>query len=493
MSQSLMVLATLLQALAMVYGVMLIGARRGGGRAWLFLLGAMSSMLAWRVVVMTGFQPSAGFNAAIGIWGSTSMLAAMVFFSREIAHRERAEAERDDLLTKERAARADAERAGRVKDEFLATLSHELRTPLTSILGWCSILRGTYAERTDLPRAIATIERNAQAQARLVDDLLDAVRIQAGTLQLDFAPVPLQVPVSAAIDAVRPAAAAKQVALELQVAADPAVVNGDAGRLQQIASNLLVNAIKFTPPGGTVTVRVEATASQARLIVTDTGIGIEEGFMPHLFGRFRQADGTPSRRHGGLGLGLSIVMSLVTLHGGEVEATSDGAGTGATFTVDLPAATATARVAAPIATLPAPPAQLAPDALGGTRILLVEDDPDVRGVVARLLEKVGAEVAVLPSGEGLASELQHVRPDVLLIDIGLPGEDGHALVRRIRRLPAADGGAIPAVSLTAHARSEDRARALESGFQEYLTKPVDPALLIATIRRLVPALASREE
>lgn len=490
MSQWVMVLATLLQGLAMVYGVLLIGARRGGGKAWLFLLAAMSSMLAWRVVVMTGLQPTAAFNAAIGLWGSTTMLAAMMFFSREIAHRERAEAERDHLFAKERDARTDAERAGRVKDEFLATLSHELRTPLTSILGWCSILRGTYAGQADLPRALATIQRNAEAQARLVDDLLDAVRIQAGTLHLDVAPVNLQVPVSAALDAARPAAEAKRVAVELHAPAEPVIVNGDPGRLQQMASNLLVNAIKFTPPGGTVSVSIGTTLTRARLVVSDTGVGLEPAFMPHVFARFRQADSTVSRRHGGLGLGLSIVMSLAKLHGGDVEAASDGAGTGATFTVTLPIATDSVADEA-IRGGVAAAAQLAPDALAGTRILVVEDDADVRGVVARLLEKVGAAVAVLPSGEALTNELQEFRPHLLLIDIGLPGEDGYSLVRRIRRMPPDEGGAIPAVSLTAHARSEDRARAIESGFQEYLTKPVDAARLIATISRLVKSAATK--
>ena len=293
-----------------------------------------------------GAPPGPAFNTSIAIWGSMCAVLAMFFFGREMGRRERAEAERDRLLTSERDARSEAERASRIKDDFMATLSHELRSPLAAMLGWCAIAR---KERLSpgVARAVETIERNARMQARLVDDLLDATRMQAGALQLELAPVALDGPVRAAIEGVRPAAEAKGLTLRYECGEPPAVVLGDASRLQQIASNLLVNAVKFTPEGKTIDVRVTSTGDHAELTVVDDGIGIDKAFMPHLFERFRQADSGAARQHGGLGLGLSIVANLVHLHHGDVDAASDGLGKGASFRVRLPASQDAAVVTSP--------------------------------------------------------------------------------------------------------------------------------------------------
>jgi signal transduction histidine kinase/ActR/RegA family two-component response regulator len=488
MIRSLLVLAFVLQAIAVAYGVVLLTKRRAAANAWLFLLGAMLSMLAWRLFVMTGRQPSPEFNLVIAIWGSTCILAAMYFFGREVARRQAAEAERNALLTSERAARREAELANEVKDEFLATLSHELRTPLTAILGWSAVLK-MRSDPREVERGLDIIERNARTQARLVDDLLDATRIQAGKLQLDLALIRLDGPVAAAVEAIRPAAEQKEVVVQFDPHDEGPVVYADSVRLQQIAGNLLVNAVKFTPEGGIVTVSTGTNGSQAVLTVRDTGEGINPEFLPHLFTRFRQADRFTGRRHGGLGLGLSIVANLVRLHGGTVQAASPGPGRGATFTVTLPVA----------AELPATPPTLKEhpqsgvgltDSLAGVRVLVVDDDPDVRSTLVRLIEELAGKVVALESGVAVENTLRATKPDILLIDISMPGEDGYTLIRRIRRLAPADGGTTPAISLTAHARNEDRARALDSGFQDHQPKPIDVPSLVASIRALVPVVPS---
>jgi signal transduction histidine kinase/FixJ family two-component response regulator len=481
--------AAVLQGLAVVYGAVLLRRNRTAARGWLFLLGAMLSMLAWRVVVLTGVQPPPYFNPLIAIWGSTCMVAAMFFFGQESVLRRRAEAERDALLESERAARGQAEHASRIKDEFLATLSHELRTPLAAILGWCAVLRSARTRPEEVNRAIETIERNARAQARLVDDLLDMTRMQAGALHLELAPITLDLPVRAACQQVQPMADAKGVVLDLTCATDAPLVMADVGRLQQVVGNLLVNAVKFTPPAGTVTVTVNSMDASAQLTVADTGVGISEGFLPQLFTRFKQADSSTTRRHGGLGLGLSIAAHLVKLHGGELRAESEGHGKGATFTLRLPLAPSSSTDAR---TEMARPSAHPPDAsqvLHGFRILVVEDDADVRAAVAQLVEQAGAEVFALESGQLIESALIDHRPHVLLVDIGMPGEDGYSLIRRIRTLSPAAGGQTPAISLTAYARKEDRARALAAGFQNHLPKPVEAGQLFAAIHEV----ASRTE
>ncbi|MGE3507470.1 MAG: ATP-binding protein [Vicinamibacterales bacterium] len=483
MAQILLVAATSLQLVAVLYCVLLLRRHRVAAPAWLCLLGALLSMLVWRIVMSTGATPGPAFNTSIAIWGSLCAVLAMFFFGREVARRERAEAERDRLLQSERAARSEAERANRIKDEFLATLSHELRTPLTAILGWCSILRNGEAA-PDAGRAVATIERNARVQARLVDDLLDATRMQAGTLHLDMKPLSLDGPVAAAIEGVRPAADAKRIAIAYDCADPAPVVVGDANRLQQIAANLLVNAVKFTPDGKRITVSLAAADGHADLSVTDEGIGIDASFLPQLFQRFSQADGSNSRRHGGLGLGLSIASSLADLHQGSVMAMSNGAGQGATFRLRLPL---TAAAPAPVHGTAA--ATMDGDTTGKVldevRVLVVDDETDVRAAVTGLLERSGARVLALESGVAIDAAMSSFRPDVLLLDISMPGEDGYTLIRRVRCLSAAEGGTVPAVSLTAHARDEDREHALASGFQAHLPKPVHLPALVSTIRHLV--------
>lgn len=479
MLQLLLFVATSLQIIAVFYCVVLLRRHHVAAPAWLCLLGAMLSMLVWRIAVTTGVAPGPAFTTTIAIWGSVCAVLAMFFFGREVARRERAEAERDELLTSERAARVDAERAGRIKDEFLATLSHELRTPLAAILGWCAIMRSGRSP-AKAERAMETIERNARMQARLVDDLLDATRMQAGSLHLESAPLALDQPVTAAIEGVRPAAEAKQIAIVFTSTDPPPVVTGDASRLQQVAANLIINAVKFTPAGKSVRVAIAAVDNFAELRVQDEGIGIDREFMPHLFQRFRQADSGNARRHGGLGLGLSIVSSLVQLHRGEITAASDGVGHGATFTVRLPLA---------MASTPSPRG-LATAAVGATtfaltlshhRVLVVDDEADVRGAVAGLLEQAGATVLALESGATIDVAIDEFRPDILLLDIGMPGEDGYTLMRRLRRRSID----IPAISLTAHAREEDRQHAFASGFQAHLAKPVQVPLLVATIQQLL--------
>jgi len=422
------------------------------------------------------------FNTSIAIWGSVCAVLAMFFFGREVVRRERAEAERDRLLTSERAARSQAEQANRVKDDFMATLSHELRSPLAAMLGWCAILR-TAKVPAEAARAIETIERNARVQTRLVDDLLDAMRMQAGSLHLELAPVSLEVPVTAALEAIGPSARAKRLEVRYQCAQPAPVVFGDASRLQQIASNLLVNAIKFTPEGRRVDVMLARAGDYAELTISDQGIGIEPAFMPQLFQRFRQAERGDARRHGGLGLGLSIVSSLVQLHHGTVGAASDGPGAGTTFTVRLPMSTRVPSAPQGDARTMASAAG-ASQLLDGVRVLVVDDEADVRGAVAGLLERSGALVVSLESGARIDEALAEFRPDVLVLDIGMPGEDGYALIRRIRGLSATGDTAVPAISLTAHARDEDRQRAIDSGFQAHLPKPIDLDLLLSTIRGL---------
>jgi signal transduction histidine kinase/CheY-like chemotaxis protein len=492
MAHALLIVAVVLQAIAVAYGLYLLGRRQGAAGAWLFLLGAMCSMLVWRIVTLAGIEPPAFFNPLIAIWGSTCMLAAMALFGREVATRKRLESERIALLDSERAARRDAERASRLKDEFLATLSHELRSPLTAILNWCTVTRSPRCSGDERTRAIEVIERNARAQARLVDDLLDVTRMTGGgAVHLDLLELSIAGPVTAAVQAVRPAADAKGVWIGVTVADELPRVLGDADRLQQVATNLIVNAVKFTPAGGRVDVSLTRAGAEVALVVADTGEGIAPEFLPHVFARFRQADGSTARRHGGLGLGLAIVDHLVRSHGGTVRASSAGLGRGAAFTVLLPVAT-TAADARPVGDDRAPTAEPFHGALSGLRILLIDDEADVRASVARLLETLGADVVALEDGTDVAARLQQYRPDLLVIDISMPGEDGYALLRRVRRLPASAGGRTPAVSLTAHARSEDRDRALQAGFQAHLPKPIDLPQFLAAVREVTgPAAAPR--
>jgi PAS domain S-box-containing protein len=408
-----------------------------------------------------------------------------VYIVSDINERKRADEERVVLLAREQAARAEAEAANRAKDEFLATLSHELRTPLQSMVGWTRLLRTGMLDEAARDHALEVLERTIKLQAQLIEDLLDVSRIIAGALRLEARPVDLVGVVTAAIDSVRPVAEAKGVRLEADLAGGVGSLLGDPARLQQVVWNLLSNAVKFTPPGGSVEVRLARAESQIHLTVTDTGQGIGPEFLPYVFDRFRQAESTPSRSHGGLGLGLAIARHLVELHGGTVRADSRGPGRGATFTVSLPLRA----VGLGGDTWSAAPTENDPfqsvTTLEGVNVLVVDDDEDAGVLLTTVLEQCGARIAVASSvGEALEA-VERLRPDVLVSDIGIPGEDGYTLIKRVRALAPEQGGSIPAVALTGYARPEDAVEALRAGFQVHLPKPVEPADLVRMVAQLV--------
>ncbi len=409
--------------------------------------------------------------------------------AKEIRQRQRAEEERAQLLVQEQKARAEAENLNRLKDEFLSTVSHELRTPLNAILGWSQILRTNRVDEATMNRALETIERNARSQAQLIDDLLDISRIITGKIRLNVQTVELLSVIEAAIDTVRPAADAKNI--RLQSVLDPAAgpVLGDSERLQQIVWNLLSNAIKFTPKRGRVQVCLQRINSHVEIVVTDTGQGISAEFLPYVFERFRQADSSITRSFGGLGLGLAIVRQLVELHGGTVHAESPGEGQGATFTVKLPLMAIGPKAIEPERVHPAAGGSVPFDCsprLDGLRILIVDDDADIRALLIYTLEVCGAEVMAAASADEAISVLtaSSTPMDILISDIGMPDEDGYALLRRVRALEPENGGRIPAIALTAYARTQDRRAALLAGFQSHVAKPVEPAELIAVIANL---------
>ncbi|HJQ31088.1 MAG TPA: PAS domain S-box protein [Pyrinomonadaceae bacterium] len=392
-------------------------------------------------------------------------------------------------ITEQVMARRQSEEANRLKDEFLATVSHELRTPLTAILGWAHMLRtGQYAFDARAGAALETIERNARAQAQIIEDLLDVSRIITGKLRLDVRAVAPDSFIDAAVEAVRPAAEAKGVRVQKLMDAGLVSVSGDPVRLQQVVWNLLSNAIKFTPSGGRVQIRMERAGSQIEIAVGDTGAGIAPDFLPHVFDRFRQADGRTTRRHGGLGLGLAIVRHLVELHGGTVRAESEGEGHGSTFTVTLPAAPVypseqTGRVQPPARE--SLPFFECPDRLDGLRVLVVDDEPDARELLKAGLGHCGASVSEAASAAEALASVEGAPPDLLISDIGMPGEDGYSLIRKVRSLPAERGGRVPAIALTAYARAEDRMQALRAGYQMHVPKPVELVELAAVAASLV--------
>jgi len=409
--------------------------------------------------------------------------------AKEIRQRQRLEEERAQLLVQEQKARAEAENLNRLKDEFLSTVSHELRTPLNAILGWSQIIRATRVDEAMMNRALETIERNARSQAQLIDDLLDISRIITGKIRLNVQTVELLAVIEAAMDTVRPAADAKNI--RLQSVLDPAAgpVLGDSERLQQIVWNLLSNAIKFTPKRGRVQVCLQRINSHVEIIVADTGQGISAEFLPYVFERFRQADSSITRSLGGLGLGLAIVRQLVELHGGTVHAESPGEGQGATFTVKLPLMAVGPTVIEPERVHPAVGGRVPFDCsprLDGLRILIVDDDADIRDLLTYTLEVCGAEVIAAASADEAISALTEssAPANILISDIGMPDEDGYALLRRVRALEPEKGGGIPAIALTAYARTQDRRAALLAGFQSHVAKPVEPAELIAVIANL---------
>jgi PAS domain S-box-containing protein len=405
-----------------------------------------------------------------------SDLMGRMFFTitaRDISERKQAEREREQLLANERGLRAQAEQASRLKDEFLATISHELRTPLNSMLGWTRLMRTGNLDASELARAVETVERNAVAQTKLVNDLLDMSRIVSGKFHLSLEPVKLSTIIEAAIEVLRPTAAAKHI--HTQTVLDPGIglILADPTRLQQIVWNLLSNAIKFTPEGGQVEIGLARAGSEAQITVCDTGIGIGADFLPHVFDPFRQADGSISRRQGGLGLGLAIVRHLVELHGGQIEAASPGIGLGSTFTVKLPLQEQRALNAESALKDAASPDRSPIALLAGLRILIVDDQDDARELIEVLLTQYGAEVSAASSAEEALDLFDKVHFDLLVSDIGMPGKDGYWLIDQVRQR-SEHGKLIPAIALTAFASKEDRIHILAAGYQMHVPKPVEP-------------------
>jgi len=385
-------------------------------------------------------------------------------------------------------AHEELRNANRVKDDFLATLSHELRTPLNAILGYSRMLRGGILSADKIAGALETIERNTQVLTQMVEDVLDVSRIVAGKVRLNVQPVELAALIHEALATVRPAADAKRIRIETVIDPTDAVVSGDPGRLLQVLSNLLSNAVKFTPRGGGVQVRLERVNSSVEIVVSDTGIGIHPDLLPHIFERFRQGDSGTSRQRGGLGLGLAISRNLVEMHGGSIDAASAGEGKGATFLVRLPLLATQPPIGVEEKRVHPRQEHLTSltslASLEGVHVLAVDNDVDAVMLVREILEAASARVSVATSGQEGLEVVQAKRPDVVLADVGMPTMDGYEFVQQLRRLPDSRARDIPAAALTAYARSEDRIKALEDGFQMHLSKPIDPVELVAAVRAL---------
>jgi len=396
--------------------------------------------------------------------------------------------ERSRLLLSEKLARNEAERANRLKDEFLATISHELRNPLNAILGWTHMMQLGKLNDANMERAVETIYRNAKSQSQLIADLLDVSRIISGKLRLEARTVDLINIINAAIDSIRPAADAKGI--RLQTMLDPAASSiwGDADRLQQVVWNLLTNAVKFTPQGGRIQIKLQPIDSQVEIVVTDSGVGISKEFLPYVFDRFRQADASTTRKHGGLGLGLSIVRQLVDLHGGSVSVHSEGEGKGATFSILLPVVGVINNDDEAESVHPTHGDAIISfeglPSLQGLKVLVVDDEADTRELIGEVLRECGSEVIISRSAAEALVALEEQKPDILISDLAMPDEDGYTLISKIRALPSERGGQIPAAALTAYARAEDRMRVLRSGFQFHLPKPVDSAELVTVVASL---------
>lgn len=405
----------------------------------------------------------------------------------DITDRKHAEEERQRLLVREHEARAEAEAANRTKDEFLATLSHELRTPLNAVVGWAGMLRSGKLDDDHTTRAIEIIDRNAKAQAQLIEDILDVSRIVSGKVRLDVRPVEAAQIIEAAVDAIRPAAESKSIQLQVTIDSSVGPISGDPGRLQQIVWNLLSNGVKFTPPGGEVEIRARADGHDVEIIVSDTGEGISPDFIPYVFERFRQADGSLTRKHKGLGLGLAIVRHLVGLHGGSVKAESEGEGKGTTFRVRLPLLTGWPESQLKPSGSPEP-GETPERVLSGLRVLVVDDEADARELLSTMLRNFGAVVNETASATEALAALANWPPDILISDIEMPTVDGYQLIHHVRAREAECDGCLPAVALTAHARAEDRERALRAGFQVHISKPITPAELRTVLLRLTGRL-----
>jgi PAS domain S-box-containing protein len=420
------------------------------------------------------------------LYSSNGIAFRMAGISLDITEQKRAEQQRQEVLDAERAARAEAERVGRMKDEFLATLSHELRTPLNAILGWSHLLQMPQVDPEDLTEGLTTIERNARTQTQLIDDLLDMSRIISGKIRMQFKLMDIAAVVEAAIATVQHSADAKGVKIETNIQPDAGMTSGDPVRLQQVVWNLLSNAIKFTDRGDAVRVRLRRTRSQMEIEVADSGRGIDVDFLPHVFERFRQADARTTREHGGLGLGLAIVKHLVELHGGSASVTSQGKGTGSVFTIQLPISAVrheddidSKPQSQPVNAATAPK----PVKLAGLKVLVVDDETDARELLRRVLNGSEAKVMLASSAAEALAVVDAEHPDVIVSDIGMPMVDGYELMRKVRAM-GNSRGRIPAIALTAFARVEDRAKALEAGYSAHLTKPVEASELLAAVATL---------
>jgi PAS domain S-box-containing protein len=433
-------------------------------------------------------------NASGEIIGASKCARDITAQKRAEAALQRAELEREQLLAAERAARADAERLGRMKDEFLATLSHELRTPLNTILGWSTLLRRLKRDSPDYTKGLETIERNARAQAQIIGDLLEMSRIISGKTQLDIQSINLNEIIEASLDVIRPSVEAKKIRVRTVLDAKVGRIRGDYNRLQQVLWNLLTNAVKFTPANGRIDVVLERVNSHMEVSVEDSGIGIKPEFLPFVFDRFRQADPSTTRSHGGLGLGLSIVKHLVELHGGSVRVKSPGEGRGSTFIVALPISVIRIDEEASLERTSFDAIDLSTVALpqlAGTRALVVDDEPDARYLIARIIEESGGSAVTASGAEEALQCLGAEAIDIVISDIGMPQVDGYHLIQKIRKLEQPALAKTVAIALTAYARADDRQRALLMGYQMHLAKPVDPRELIAGIASLLNIVTAR--
>lgn len=430
-------------------------------------------------------------NNGTPLFNETGSFIGYIGSCVDIHDRKIAEQEREELLIAERAARTEAERANRLKDEFLSTLSHELRTPLNAMLGWSEMMRSGELAPEDVQMGLEVINRNVRAQTQIVDDLLDMNRIISGRIRLEVQRTDVSEIIDAVLESIHPAADARHIRLTRIIDSASSPIMGDPGRLQQIIWNLLTNAVKFTPKDGKIQVIMRRTDSHVEIVVSDTGEGIAPADLPHIFERFRQVDSSTTRRHGGLGLGLAIVKSLTELHGGSVHVASPGLGKGTTFTLRLPVAAVAAEMEAEPVMVPQTPAEHSGPqempSLAGINILAIDDDDDSRDVIQRVLQSAGATVIIAASAaEGLII-LNDKRPDVILCDIGMPGMDGYQFIREVRKRSPEEGGKLPAIALTAFARSQDRRQAFTAGFQAHIAKPAEPGELIALVASLAVA------
>jgi len=477
-----------------------------GKPAWINNVSADDNFPRAGVATREGLRGAFGFPILLGseVWG------VIEFFSPEIrepdeellklvagiggqigqfTQRKRAEEDRAELFKRERAARAEAEKANRLKDEFLATLSHELRTPLNAVIGWSRMLGSGRLDRENSKHALEVIERNAWAQKQIIEDILDVSRVITGKLQLNLNPVDLVAVVDAALDAVRPAMEAKEIQIQTLIDASQRMVSGDADRLQQVVWNILANAAKFTPNGGRVEISVSQTATHVLIQVKDNGPGIDSSFLPHMFERFRQADGSTTRMHGGLGLGLAIVRHLVELHGGTIAAENREDGQGAIFTIRLPLPRRELRpeaLAGADATLKEAKSKQA--SLEGLQILIVDDEPDTLDLITVELAQHGAKVTGVTNAEDALKALEQGGFDLLISDICMPKIDGYELIRQIRQQEAGKDKRIPAVALTAYARVQDRMEAIVAGYSTHIAKPVDANELVTIVASLAGRL-----